>query len=346
MCGEGLWLRPASLPVTARLIVIPDADDTPELACEQDGYALRLAAEGKEVLVVHLIDRDNSLSGSPSAQTAASSFQPAKTNQPHREWLHRPAFEMGRTLVGYEVCKALAAVEALSEGASLPVGVFGYGEGGLLALFLAALDTRVAATVVSGYWEGRRALHKEPLYRNLFGCALLVDDAELSWLIAPRALIIEHAAVDTVEAAPEATPGRICTPSFTAVVAECARANAGLEKQGYSDCRVQLVAGDNGISSENTVEHPACARTRQMLDAALLAARSPEFQPSLPTATPSTDPTMQTMPDLPASNLGGERMQRQIRELEACTAAAVQQGEAQRNMLTWQPLAGVSSAAE
>ena len=351
--GEGLWLRPVSLPVTARLIVIPDADDTPELACKRDGYALRLAAEGKEVLVVHLIDRDNTFSGSSAAQTTASSFQAAKTNQPHREWLHRPAFEMGRTLIGYEVCKALAAVDALSEGASLPVGIYGYGEGGLLALFVAALDTRVAATVISGYWEGRRALHEEPLYRNLFGCALLVDDAELSWLIAPRALIIEHATVDTVEAAPEATPGRICTPLFTAVVAECARANAGLEQQGYSDCRVQLVAGDGDNGGENTVEHPACTRTRQLLEAALLAARSPGFQP-LSTAPALLDPhtpeslSSPTMP-LPASiaaAAAGKRMQRQIRELEACTAAAVQQGEAQRNMLTWQRLGGVSTAAE
>jgi hypothetical protein len=33
------------------------------------------------------------------------------TNQPHREWIYRPAFELGRHIIGYEVQKILALVD-------------------------------------------------------------------------------------------------------------------------------------------------------------------------------------------------------------------------------------------
>lgn len=142
--GEGIWLRPTTRPVTSRVIVIPDADHSPERASEPGGYALRLAEAGHEVLVVCLIDRGDTFSGSDAAQSTAHEFGPVYTNQPHREWLHRSAFEMGRTLIGYEVSKVLAAVEALSAtpvtgSPALPIGVFGYGEGGMLALHVSAL---------------------------------------------------------------------------------------------------------------------------------------------------------------------------------------------------------------
>ena len=33
------------------------------------------------------------------------------TNMPHREWLYRQAYEMGRHLIGYEIQKVLALVD-------------------------------------------------------------------------------------------------------------------------------------------------------------------------------------------------------------------------------------------
>ena len=46
------------------------------------------------------------------------------TNQPHREWIYRQAFHMGRHVIGYEVQKVLSAVEWLKksspEGRSIP----------------------------------------------------------------------------------------------------------------------------------------------------------------------------------------------------------------------------------
>jgi hypothetical protein len=75
------------------------------------------------VLIPTLIDRTDEFSGRPDI---------AMTNQPHREWIWRQAYEMGRHIIGYEVQKVLAAVDWLkTPGAKLPVGVVGYGEGGL-----------------------------------------------------------------------------------------------------------------------------------------------------------------------------------------------------------------------
>ena len=298
--GEGLLLRPAATPPRARIIVLPDADHSPEwvsgcvaAAPDSDRYALRLAEAGCEVLVLALIDRADDFSGSDAAQSTVtatatatatfgalttSKFGALRTNQPHREWLHRPAYEMGRTLIGYEVAKVLAAAEALSSGAPepLPLGLFGYGEGGLLALHAAALSPRVDATVVSGYFEKRLALHDEPLYRNLFGFLSVLDDAELSWLIAPRALIVEHSEVATVSGPPPvragragAAPGVIGTPSDEAVAAEVARANAGLAWLG-KDGSVELVAAEGG----GTVPCAGCPATIGRLIDALGAASS------------------------------------------------------------------------
>lgn len=82
----------------------------------------------------------------------------------------------GRHVIGFEVQKVIAAVEAFSRAAPsgatqspslLPTGVFGFGEGGLIAMHSAALEPRIRCTVVSGYFQGQQdLLASEPLYRN------------------------------------------------------------------------------------------------------------------------------------------------------------------------------------
>ena len=61
-----------------------------------------LAENGCQVLVPVLIDRADTWSGVPAIRM---------TNQPHREWIYRMAFEAGRHIIGYEVQKVLAAVD-------------------------------------------------------------------------------------------------------------------------------------------------------------------------------------------------------------------------------------------
>ena len=78
------------------------------------------------------------------------------TNQPHREFVYRMAFEMGRHVIGYEIQRVLAAVDWFTRDSNHPpVGVYGHGEGGMLALYSAAIDPRVRAVGVSGYFGPR-----------------------------------------------------------------------------------------------------------------------------------------------------------------------------------------------
>src|SRR5205823_10470221 len=105
------------------------------------------------------------------------------TNQPHREFVYRMAFEMGRHIIGYEMQKVLAAVDWFQkENEKLPVGVYGYGEGGLLAFYSGAIDERIEATVVSGYFGDRESIWQEPIYRNAWGLLLEFGDAEVATL--------------------------------------------------------------------------------------------------------------------------------------------------------------------
>src|SRR6185436_19227089 len=107
--GEGLWLQPKRAPV-ARVIAIPDADQTPEMLAgllpglsPERRFARRLAENGCEVLVPALVNRQDTGSGNARLHRF--------TNQPHREWIYRQAFELGRHIIGYEAQKILAAVD-------------------------------------------------------------------------------------------------------------------------------------------------------------------------------------------------------------------------------------------
>ncbi|MBI3863981.1 MAG: dienelactone hydrolase family protein [Planctomycetia bacterium] len=260
--GEGLLLLPKSPPI-ARIVAVPDADQTPEqLTGIAEGippekqFARRLAEQGCLVVVPVLISREDTLSGNPAV---------AMTNHPHREWVYRQAFEFGRHIIGYEVQKVLALVDWFaSENARhrAPIGVAGYCEGGLLAFSSAALDTRIDAALVSGYFDSRQKVYDEPIYRNLLGLLREFGDAELASLVAPRALIVEHSPTPEVAGPPTATtgrsasaaPGRITTPADSSVAAEVTRAGQIFPKEAPVKSAITLIAGESnqptGFGSE------------------------------------------------------------------------------------------------
>ena len=232
--GEGLLLQPDHAPV-ARVVALPDADWTPEalaglspgVAAEAQ-FARRLAESGCQVLIPTLIDRRDTWSGIAGIKM---------TNQPHREWIYRMAFEAGRHIIGYEVQKVRAAVgwfEHENATAAVPIVVAGYGEGGLLALYSAALDTRIDAALVSGYFQPREQVWMEPIYRDLWGLLREFGDSEIADMIAPRALVVEASATPQVSGPPQptkersgATPnGALSTPSLADVRGEVERARA------------------------------------------------------------------------------------------------------------------------
>jgi dienelactone hydrolase len=165
MNAEGLLFKPSG-EATAYVVTVPDADSLPE----QFEVSQRLAAAGCEVLSPVLIDRRDTWSGNPAIRM---------TNQPHREFLYRMSFEVGRTVWGYETEKVLAAIDHFARRPAKPIGIWGYGEGGAIAMFAAALDSRIRAAVISGYFGPRENMWTQPLYRNTFGLLKDFGDAEL-----------------------------------------------------------------------------------------------------------------------------------------------------------------------
>jgi dienelactone hydrolase len=233
--GEGLLLEPAQPPV-ASFVVLPDADWSPEqIAGIAPGvspsaqYARLLAGRGCRVLVPVLIDRKDTWSGSTRFRF---------TNQPHREFIYRMAYQMGRHIIGYEVQKTLAAIDWLAASApAAPVGVAGYGEGGLVALYSAALDPRISGALVSGYFQPRERVFDEPIYRNVWGLLREFGDAEIAGMIAPRALIIEAGGGPVVDGPPPETktrrgaaPGALRSPELANVRQEYERAKRFFDK--------------------------------------------------------------------------------------------------------------------
>lgn len=190
MDAEGYFLKPHTGPL-ARVIAIPDADWTPEQICglaeSPTRYASDLAALGCEVLVPTLVNRSNEYSCNESINRV--------TNLPHREFIYRQAFELGRHIIGYEVQKVLAAVDIFESrnerDRSCPIGVCGVREGGLLAFYSGAIDTRIDATLVSGYFNQRDQVWEEPIYRNVWRLLDNFGDAQIAAMIAPRSLMIE-----------------------------------------------------------------------------------------------------------------------------------------------------------
>ncbi len=322
--GEGLLLQPKGR-VVARVVAVPDADQTPEMIAglaaglpASRQYARRLAENGCQVIVPTLTDRADTFTGSPLVNRSV--------NQPHREWIYRQAYVMGRHVIGYEVHKILAAVDWLSRqapGSRLGIGVVGWGEGGLLALYSGAIDTRIEATLVSGYFGPREQIWQEPIYRNVFGLLREFGDAEVAQLIVPRALLVEHATAPDVQGPPApragrtgAAPGRIRTIDCNEVRAEFERARrlAGPMAPG-----IQLHHG-----TSDTVIGPVAGGT---LLSFLRALRC-----DLPALAPAgSDPAELRVGFAPAA-----RQERTVREMERLTQRQLQLGSGVREEFLWQ----------
>jgi dienelactone hydrolase len=206
VCGEGVLMQPKSAP-HGYVVLLADPS-----ASGGEEFVRRLAENGYEVLVQVLIDRTSRWSGHPDIKM---------TDQSHREWIYRQAFHMGRHVIGYEVQKVLAAADWFRhQDPAAKIGVAGYGEGGLLALYAAAADTRIGAALVSGYFDSRQNVWSEPIYRNVWGLLHEFGDAELASLIAPRGLVVEYCPAPSVTN----QKGDLKTPPFESVQAEFDRA--------------------------------------------------------------------------------------------------------------------------
>ncbi len=263
--GEGLLLQPKTKP-KANIIAIPDADQQPEqlvgllpgIAVESQ-FARRLAENGFQVLIPVIMSRTLISPGKEQQQT-------------YREWIYRQAFHMGRHIIGYEVQKVLSAIDWFKQSTDKDVktGVAGYSEGGLIALYAAAVDKRIDAVLVSGYLNSRQRVWDEPIYRNVWNLLSEFGDAEIASLIAPRPLVIEHstipALVDELAKSNEVSSqagdadltgykGRLKTPDFKDVQSEYNRID-NLTRPGFQPRG--LIAGQNNkpvsFGSEKALE--------------------------------------------------------------------------------------------
>ncbi|HUQ95758.1 MAG TPA: prolyl oligopeptidase family serine peptidase [Bryobacteraceae bacterium] len=119
-----------------------------------------------------------------------------------RAWLVRLGYQVGRHLIGSEVQQVSSAVDFLGQ---LPrvdrerIGVAGSGQGGLTALYAAALDTRLKAALVANYFDRRDRAFEEPEDRILWKHLQRFGDAEIASFIAPRALVIDRGGRGVVE---------------------------------------------------------------------------------------------------------------------------------------------------
>ncbi len=212
--GEGLWLKGKKRP-QALVVAIPDAEQTPEMVAglalgikPELQFARRLAENGCDVLVPVLLREGNP-----------------------REGVCREALEAGRHIIGYEVEKVFAAMDFLKKAyPTVPLAAVGYGEGGLIAFYAAALDTRIEAALVCGYFDSQRPWE------------LRDDDAEVAALVAPRALLVEYSA------GPALWKKRgTVVPNYEAMLAEFERAQASVKEGGKAFGHFTFVCGNEGM---------------------------------------------------------------------------------------------------
>jgi dienelactone hydrolase len=327
--GEGLLLEP--LDQNGRIqsralcaLVVPDADQSPEMLAglrpgvpPESQFARQLARSGWRVLVPTLASREDQFSGN----SRINKF----TNQPHREWIYRQAYEMGRHVIGYEVQKAIAGANALAGTRGTLLA--GYGEGGVIALHAGVLGTRFTSVLVSGSFGPREQLWREPIYRNLFGYLREFGDAELAALIAPRKVVIEYAQSPRINGPPAsrsgrggAAPGVIGTPEFGDVESEVERANKFTAAQRGSPF-VEFVHGSEGS-------------TVQFGSRKALAALAKGLRLTNEIVFDTEDKKNAAVPLADVTN----RQERAVREMESFTQTLFRRSETVRNERVWKLL--------
>jgi len=191
LSARGLLFSPLPAARRPAVIVCADAETWPEQFAGLTGDAqppewlTGLLGRGLAVYIPQSIER---LSDHPYSKT--------NNDKDRRMILYRLGYPVGRTMPGLDVQDVLAAVDHLvrrSDVDATSVALLGVGQGGMTALYAAALDPRVAAAAVGDYFQVRDHCWREPNDRRLSRQLLEFGDAELAALIAPRPLSILNA---------------------------------------------------------------------------------------------------------------------------------------------------------
>lgn len=186
--ARGLLVIPNGEDRRPAVVVCADADVWPERLLGLDGHhppprwLAELIARGAIVAVLQSVER---LTDVPLSSVL--------NGKGRRMILYRLGYPVGRSMPGLDVADALAAVEYLrtrEDVAADRIAIAGAGQGGMTALFAAALDPRIRAAAVADYFGPHAGELGEPIDRRLSGQAICCGDAELAALIAPRPLVI------------------------------------------------------------------------------------------------------------------------------------------------------------
>jgi cephalosporin-C deacetylase-like acetyl esterase len=300
--GEGIFIQPKAKPV-ARVVLLPDADQTPESLVKPHWLEA-----GCEVVIPALVTR--------GTQFSATDALRIPTNVPHREWIYRQSFLLGRHLIGYEVHKTLAVIDWFkAQQDQTPTLVAGLGEGGMLAMYAGALDERIDSVFSAGHFGPREEMWREPIDRNVFGLLRDFGDAEVAALIAPRPLVLQHTGYPELTVAMEgkkgqraiAAPGRLTAPERSAFDAEVARAKGAVPQSNL------LTFGE---------DEPASRIARHLLPTLEAAAER------VAAALCTRDPAMHVPVDQ-------TREERTVRELGQFTQRLIVSCEAERQKRLW-----------
>jgi dienelactone hydrolase len=276
--AEGLLLEPKSGKAAGVAVVVPHAGWTPEQVCglvpgvPPSVQVAPELAERFRVLVPLLIDRNDTHSGNPKLGR--------QTNQPHREFVHRMAYEMGRTMPGYEVQKILAGVDWLvantPEKAAKRVAVYGHGEGAYLARFAGALDPRIKFVAPLGDIVPAETTWDRPLDRNVWAQLTEFGTAELNLLTAGRFMPVEPQTdpaakgkelhpflawpswpgpLAPVSGRGGAAPGKLAPPDVNAYLAEMKRAGDLYVGKLATDPDAHVLSQMLGLHADNVPQY-------------------------------------------------------------------------------------------
>src|SRR5439155_24378437 len=185
--ARALLFVPAAATAMPAVIAVPEATESREhFAGVAEGgkpapWLANLLRRGVAVCVPVVVERT---SDHPLCE---------QTHLDRRALLYRLGFIVGRTMVGMEVQQTVGLRQYL---ASLPeidarhIGILGQGQGGMTALYAAAVDENLSAAVVVDYFQQREKAWEEPVDRMLYGQLNEFGDAEVVALVAPRPLTV------------------------------------------------------------------------------------------------------------------------------------------------------------
>jgi dienelactone hydrolase len=252
---DGLLLLPKGDGPFPVVIACHGDVDSPETVCGEASkpsqrFAQTLAANGIAVVAPRFVPR---LSDHADCETYKKDL---------RYLVHRFSYVLARHPIGVDVDTVSRAVDALPAlGKKLDparVSVMGVGQGGLTAMYAAALDSRVKAAVIVDFFDDRSHAYDEPFDRAIFRHLVEFDDSDVCSLIAPRPLTI-------VSTKPESDAFRA---EFAALAETYRKLNAGeaLKHEKSVDHAIAGLAGSKSLSTSATVSIRAASEVKALRD--------------------------------------------------------------------------------